>query len=57
MRELIYEIINSIKKHAEENKIEESEVLSSVVYSLINYSAMSSIEPIIVKVHPNMEVE
>lgn len=49
MRELVYNIINSIKKYAEENKIEESEVLSSVVYSLINYSAMSSIEPIIIK--------
>lgn len=49
MRELVYGIINSIKKYAEENKKEESEVLSLVVYNLINYSAMSSIEPIIIK--------
>jgi hypothetical protein len=49
MRELVYEIINSIKKYAEENKVAEGEVLNSVIYSLINYITMSSIEPIIIK--------
>ena len=49
MRDLEMKIINEIKDYAKEHKQTEDEVLTSVVSSLINYSAMSSIEPIILK--------
>ena len=49
MNKLISKIINEIKDYAKEQDMAESDALSLVIGNLINISAMSYIEPIIVK--------
>jgi hypothetical protein len=49
MRELVNRIVKEIKWHAETHGMAERIVLHDVICNLINISAMSQVEPIIIK--------